>query len=243
MTSSPGLTARTLKIFFQARRKYVSASNDRSALPFFFEYPFLFPNSFSLELADNRKVSITRNGQPQPEHYVVTVTENDDELYIKIPSFAEPKLEDAAVRAVEKSGRARAIIVDLRGNHGGSTPSTLLGKLMNKPFRWWAESTPINIPFFKYLGAMGEHSDIFSYSGFAEPDKGAYQGTLCILGDGGCFSACEDFLIPFKDNHHAIIVGEQSGGSTGQPFTKEFGNGMLNFTQYAARIHAQRFRF
>jgi carboxyl-terminal processing protease len=45
--------------------------------------------------------------------------------------------------------------------------------------------------------------------------------------DGGCFSACEDFLIAFKDNRRATIVGEQTGGSTGQPFTKHFGNGML----------------
>jgi hypothetical protein len=45
--------------------------------------------------------------------------------------------------------------------------------------------------------------------------------------DGGCFSACEDFLIPYKDNHRATIVGKQTSGSTDQPFTKEFGNGML----------------
>jgi hypothetical protein len=45
--------------FFQGRCRYVSASNDRSARRFFFEYPFLFPASFSVELADNRKVLIT----------------------------------------------------------------------------------------------------------------------------------------------------------------------------------------
>lgn len=128
---------------------------------------------------------------------------------------------------METGKSSRAIIIDLRGNHGGSTPSTLLGKLMNQPFRWWSESTPINIGWFKYEGVLGEHSDVFSYGGYAEPDKQAYQGELYILVDGGCFSACEDFLIPFRDNHRATIVGERTSGSTGQPFTKEFGNGML----------------
>jgi carboxyl-terminal processing protease len=112
--------------FFKARRQYVSASNDRAAHRFFFEYPFVFPRSFSLELADNRKLAITRHGRAEPEHYEVTVKKNGDELYIKLPSFAEPRLEDAAVRAVEDGGNTKAIIIDVRGNHGGSTPVTLL---------------------------------------------------------------------------------------------------------------------
>lgn len=39
-------------------------------------------------------------------------------------------------------------------------------------------------------------------------------------------SACEDFLIPFKDNHRALIIGETTSGSTGQPVPIDFGNGM-----------------
>jgi hypothetical protein len=67
-----------------------------------------------VELADNRKVLITRYGQPQPEHYEVTVRQNGDELCIKIPSFAEAKLEEPALWPVETGKSARAIIIGLR---------------------------------------------------------------------------------------------------------------------------------
>jgi carboxyl-terminal processing protease len=60
----------------------------------------------------------------------------------------------------------------------------------------------------------------------SEPAADAYQGRLAILADGGCFSACEDFVMPFKDNGRAIVVGETTGGSTGQPYVVELGDGM-----------------
>ncbi|MCK4385609.1 MAG: peptidase S41, partial [candidate division Zixibacteria bacterium] len=36
----------------------------------------------------------------------------------------------------------------------------------------------------------------------------------------------EDFVVPFKDNGRAIIIGEPTGGSTGQPYMYNFGNGI-----------------
>ena len=39
-------------------------------------------------------------------------------------------------------------------------------------------------------------------------------------------SACEDFVMPFKDNGRATIIGETTEGSSGQPYFLEFGNGM-----------------
>lgn len=213
--------------FFGSVRKYISASNERSARRFLFEYPYLFPASFSLVLKDGRDVRVTRKGWPEEEHFELTVRENNGTLYLRIPSFADPKLEEAAVRAVQEFSNSKAIVVDVRGNHGGSSPETLIGKLMNQRYRWWTQSTSVDFGLLKFQGIFGEHSDVFSYGGSSEPDKSAYQGAVFILVDGGCFSACEDFLIPFQDNHRAVILGSPTGGSTGQPVTIEFGNGML----------------
>jgi len=49
-----------------------------------------------------------------------------------------------------------------------------------------------------------------------------YKGKLIILTDRRCASACEDFVVPFKDNHRAIIIGEETAGSTGQPYIYRF---------------------
>ena len=83
-------------------------------------------------------------------------------MYIRISSFSNPKLEKAAVQAVQKSGHSKAIIIDVRGNSGGTSPETLVGKLMNRGYRWWSQSTPIGMGLLKYQGILGEHPDALS---------------------------------------------------------------------------------
>jgi len=58
------------------------------------------------------------------------------------------------------------------------------------------------------------------------PSQSAYGGPLYILVDGGCFSACEDAVAPFKDNHRAVLVGERTAGSSGQPYQQNLKYGM-----------------
>lgn len=42
------------------------------------------------------------------------------------------------------------------------------------------------------------------------PPKG-YKGRLAILADRRTTSAAEDFIVPFRINHRALIVGERTG--------------------------------
>jgi carboxyl-terminal processing protease len=60
----------------------------------------------------------------------------------------------------------------------------------------------------------------------SEPDPEAYQGRLVLLVDRATWSAGEDFVMPFADNGRATLVGETTGGSTGQPYYHTFDNGM-----------------
>jgi carboxyl-terminal processing protease len=57
---------------------------------------------------------------------------------------------------------------------------------------------------------------------------------VLILTDARCFSACQDFVEPFKVNHRATIIGEHTAGSTGQPYNKDLGNG------FSFRVSAKR---
>ncbi len=224
-----GIDDQRFEDFFQGKKKYLSASDERWTRWALFECSYLFPQSFVLALEDGRKVAVKRQGEfqwPGQEYSDIVASEKDGIGYIRIPSFSKPVFNQAAVKAVQRFHADKAIIVDVRSNHGGSTPVELTSKLMDRPYRWFAESTPATIALFKYSGELGSHSDLLWYGESEQADPNAYRGAVYILIDGGCLSACEDFVMPFKDNHRAVILGERTGGSSGQPFSLDLGNGM-----------------
>lgn len=229
--------------FYSELRPYISASSDAAARNVLFSRlgdlePFapLFPEKFELTLSGNRKVTIDRHVLPKP-----TPTKTEGRwlepgklAYIRVPSFFFPENEKRAIELVREFSKASAIIIDVRGNFGGSTPSGLTSALMNRPYRWWSESTPITMPYFRFRASQGEwqyqpfkQPQMVWQSGQQAPAKDSYGGKLVLLIDGGCYSACEDFTMPFKDNHRAVIVGESSSGSTGQPYVTDLGDGRL----------------
>lgn len=215
--------------FYQRQSIYISASDERWARRALFELPYLFPKAFTLTLADGRKFAIVRHGDfrwPGSEFDDITVTKKKGTVYIRIPSFSNPKFEERAIEAVKQNMQASAVIVDARSNHGGSSPNRLTELLMDRPYRWFSEATPMRIGLFSLDDNMGQHSYAAWTPSLSLPIEGAYRGRVVILTNGGCFSACEDFIAPFKDNHRATIVGERTAGSSGQPAGKDLGHGM-----------------
>jgi carboxyl-terminal processing protease len=97
---------------------------------------------------------------------------------------------------------------------------------MDRPYRWYAEATPVNIGLFQNQGFMDQHAELAWFGATQRPGSDPYRGDLYLLVDGGCFSACEDFLVPFKDNHRATIIGARSAGSSGQPVYQRLADGM-----------------
>jgi C-terminal processing protease CtpA/Prc len=61
------------------------------------------------------------------------------------------------------------------------------------------------------------------------PRPGAYPGTVVLLADEACCSACEDFLAPFKNSGRGSIVGATTAGSTGQPYILDLPEGIQAF--------------
>lgn len=216
--------------FFGERRKYIAASDERSARRKLFAHAHLFPERFTLTLDGNRTVTVDRRARPADEPEAQTegrwLTQNEL-AYIKIPSFGAPRFEEGALKLVREFASARALIIDVRGNGGGNTPGELVKALMTKPYRWWTESTPQTLAVLKYRGEYADDTAMTWSGGTAQPDNPVFKGRLVILADAGCGSACEDFVMPFKDNGRATLVGETTTGSTGQPFVHDFGNGML----------------
>ncbi|QHW31506.1 hypothetical protein GZH47_12075 [Paenibacillus rhizovicinus] len=160
--------------------------------------------------------------------------------YIRIPSFNHPKFEEQALLLLEEYRDSASLIIDVRGNGGGSTPGRLTDKLMDRPHRWWTERS--RHPEFlnrRHPNAKFRFADDYGYaecsSGYADPAADAYAGRLILLADRFTGSAAEDFILPFRDNGRAVIVGERTFGSTGQPVARTFDNGNISVTVGAIR--------
>jgi len=213
------IDGRSFESFYQEQRRYLSASTEahaRVVLTNDSYAPFLFPETFVLTLQDGREVAVDRRQTTEPTAVETEGRwlEKDRLALVAIPSFDARRFEERALELVDEYKAAPALIVDLRGNGGGSTPGRLLQALMDRPYRWFAESVPAILGVRHARGAVTIHSPAFSRQG----GEGAYAGKMVILVDAGCLSACEDFTAAFKDNGRAILVGENTGGSSGQPY-------------------------
>jgi carboxyl-terminal processing protease len=162
--------------------------------------------------------------------------------------FEEPKFEDFALNAVKEYRNAQAIVFDVRGNGGGATPTRLLRALMDRPYRDWSQASALSIGLFRaharvqeiarpgeiseretgYLDAFTEFAapQLVAPGGLIRPENPIYLGKIVVLTDFTCASACEDFAMPLKYSGRALIAGERTRGSSGQPFIYDFGNGM-----------------
>ncbi|MCM3738337.1 S41 family peptidase [Bacillus cytotoxicus] len=103
---------------------------------------------------------------------------------------------------------------------------------MNKPYRWWSESSPLNIGIFSYKATLGldngyyQDANMLWNSPYEAPNADAFAGDVIILVDRHTHSAAEDFTMLFKDNKRATIIGETTKGSTGQPFPYQHERGI-----------------
>ena len=217
--------------FFRQSRKYIAASDERAARRAFFFRPYVWPDRYTLTLGGGRKVVVERaklKATPPPTPETEGRWLKEGELaYVKVPSFGESRFEQKALELVRRFREAKALVVDVRGNGGGSTPQQLTKALMGRPYRWWAEATPQTLAVLRYRREYHTNTMMTWGGETIEPGEPVFRGRLIILADGGCGSACEDFVMPFKDNGRATVIGERTAGSTGQPYLHDFGNGML----------------
>jgi carboxyl-terminal processing protease len=211
-------------------RRFINASSERSANNLVFDRPYLFPKRFTLEVEDGRKIAIERTqpqaamSSPGPPASEGRWLSEGSVGYIKITAFNDPKYEKTAIALVNHYRTAKSLIIDVRSNGGGRTPFRLIEELMDREWRGWSTSTQSIIGLNRARGEPSTQLRIPSDK--HRPRSGAFSGRLILLIDRFTCSAAEDFVMPFKDNGRAIIIGETSEGSSGQPYFTNFGNGM-----------------
>jgi carboxyl-terminal processing protease len=114
--------------------------------------------------------------------------------------------------------QAKALVIDLRENGGGddSVGFHILADLIEKEVpgelarstrwiatyrAWGAAETPLRFP----IGVI--HPD---------PER-HFAGPIALLTSPRTFSAGEDMVVVFAQSHRGVLVGEPTGGSSGQP--------------------------
>jgi carboxyl-terminal processing protease len=233
--------------FVQRQAEYIGASNPRIARSWVFFNHVLFPERFTLTLADGRQVSVergSREARPGSGKTSETPPRSSTEgrwitegtvASIKIPSFVDPSFERTALELLKRYRAARCLIIDVRGNGGGATPWQLIGALMNRPWPTWQKITPQHIALYE---AQGDPTAQFQIASRVVPAAAdAFAGRLILLVDRYTGSAAEDFVMPFKCTGRAVLVGETTQGSSGQPYRLDLGNGM------GLIVGAVRYRF
>lgn len=235
--------------FYQRARTMIDPSSDRAQRTAFASprYNFVFPMEFTIKTLAGREVPIRRSAEAaKPTDFLSSRWIVPGKIaYLRMTSFNDNDANDRATKLVEGDFHsARALIIDIRGYNGGNTPSALIQALMDRPYRGMNFSTALNVSLFQLYGELYERlkgtmpdadlqelsilNDYFAHpavlfpGGAAEPGTAPFKGQLFIITDNGVVSAKEDFVAPFKDNHRATIVGEQTAGSTGQPYMFNF---------------------
>jgi carboxyl-terminal processing protease len=220
-----------IQAFIKDKQRFIAASSERGAQAQVFARPYLFPQQFTLELENGRQVVIDRKSlernqtrETRPLAVEGRWLSKDSVGYVKVPSWNDSKYEKAALDWVRKLRGAKCLIVDVRDNGGGSTPFELIRELMNVEWRYWRTSTPSLVALHRAQGAPA--AQLRMDSDRNRPRAGAFSGKLILLVDRASCSATEDFVMPFKDNGRADIIGETTEGSSGQPCFVNFDNGM-----------------
>ncbi|MCA1248076.1 S41 family peptidase [Massilia sp. MS-15] len=141
-----------------------------------------------------------------------------DVTYVALNSFGDSRAADAFLAAFEQVASGRALVIDLRNNGGGNSNEgyRVLATLTGEPFATSKWSTRQYLP--TYRAWKRPLPDFESRAGSWQPDgKRHFRGPVAVLTSGGTYSAAEDFMVAYENMRRGPIVGEPTGGSTGQP--------------------------
>ncbi len=141
------------------------------------------------------------------ENSNVNVRVMDDTVLVKVKSFFEEHMEKDKhifdnMRQMFKTKPIRNIVIDIRGNTGGSDWYYRLFSIFTKhdvktTKRW----------FNLFSGKLEEYTNIDI---LGEPEASDYK--RCLLVDSKTFSAADEFARVVKSSGFATIIGEKTSG-------------------------------
>ncbi|RAV97709.1 S41 family peptidase [Pseudochryseolinea flava] len=146
--------------------------------------------------------------------------------YIALNTFSNDSSAIEFASKFTEISKANAIIFDVRNNGGGNTTPgwNILSYLIDQPNEVHAYYTRDYKPTFR-AWEVDQQVDIFKSKIFPNR-KWLYTKPVIVLTSARTFSAAEDFAAAFKTLNRGKLLGEATGGSSGQPLMIQLpGNG------------------
>ena len=137
--------------------------------------------------------------------------------YLQINSFNDAKIVAIFDSLFTSIAATNALIIDVRNNGGGNGGNgfEILGCLTDQPF--YTGKTVL-----RQYRPVGRSWGGTETGNIAEDDWKPYKHKLyskpvVVLTSAATYSAAEDFTATFKSIRRGAVIGEPTGGSTGQP--------------------------
>jgi C-terminal processing protease CtpA/Prc len=139
--------------------------------------------------------------------------------YLAINTFSgEAPVDSLVALAMEELRGARGLVIDIRENGGGSSGWWVMGYLMDEyEVTNWATRE-----YRAVHRAWGRSQTWLRQTGGTlggQSESTRFDGPVVLLTSRRTFSAAEDLAAVFKWSGRGKIVGETTGGSTGQPLS------------------------
>jgi C-terminal processing protease CtpA/Prc len=137
--------------------------------------------------------------------------------YVALNTFGNDRAAEMFAEKYDEISKADAIIFDVRENGGGNSSVgwNILGYLTDKPFgtsKWYTRQYR---PSFR---AWERPQSVYGQNqSWAANGKNLYTKSVVVLTSPRTYSAAEDFTLAFSILKRGTIIGEATGGSSGQP--------------------------
>jgi C-terminal processing protease CtpA/Prc len=164
---------------------------------------------------------------------------DDGITYIRISNFRDPVLSDRFLTLIDSLDKSEAtkLLIDLRFCLGGRSDvaEKIVGALIDAPVsspRW---RYPHYVAAEQNWGQLPEWS---TTSQIIPVRNGrTFMGPLVILTSGVTSSTAEDFAISLREAGRALLVGEKTAGSAGNPLSVPLpGGGQFEMATFRAYL-------
>jgi carboxyl-terminal processing protease len=138
--------------------------------------------------------------------------------YVALNSFNDDSAAEQFEARFDEIAKADALVIDVRENGGGNSGVgyRVLACLTDKPFKTSRWRTRDYRPTFRAWG-RGEGVHAEEAGEVAPSGSRHFSKPVVVLTSARTYSAAEDFAVAFDAMKRGPIVGEPTGGSTGQP--------------------------
>jgi carboxyl-terminal processing protease len=217
-------------------RPYVSASSPQDRDTRTYEYELLLApigTALTLEmqsatgLRSSHRFVISKGGTQHHSSFEFHMLPGNI-AYVALNSFEDNSAALEFDKNFDAISKADSLILDLRENGGGSdnVGTHILSMLINEPVSSLRSVSPRYIATYRAWGML-ETPMVYPKDLIPRDSKRHFHGKVIVLTSPRTFSAGEDFVVVFAQSHRGTIIGEPTGGSTGQPLMFKLPGGGL----------------